>query len=258
MSNNQLFRHEFPWFTENFEEGKKMLETAANDLCKQYVFNYECGKEEKNYHFQVYFNLKVKLRCTELAKKLLVYGIKVSIRPVHDEYAVDRYCQKSDTRIHGPFGNINRYLGQDLIQHLRPWQQQISDMIQVEPHPRSIYWYYDSVGGKGKTSFSKYMYFHHKIITLTIGKASDLLNLVSKMEKQRCYIFDISRTIVAGAMQELYMAIESVKNGYFVNTKYQTDVCCFAIPHVIIFSNMLPKLSALSSDRWIINDMENV
>ncbi len=32
------------------------------------------------------------------------------------------------------------------------------------------------------------------------------------------YIFDISRTVNASAMHEIYQALESVKNGYFINT----------------------------------------
>ena len=72
------------------------------------------------------------------------------------------------------------------------------------------------------------------------------------------YIFDISRTVPTGSMNEIYMALESVKNGYFVNTKYDTGVCCMEIPHVIVFSNHLPKLSALSGDRWKIHNLSQM
>jgi len=102
------------------------------------------------------------------------------------------------------------------------------------------------------------MYFHMKIITLSIGKASDLLNLVYKNQGKTCYCFDISRTVTKGSMTEIYQALESVKNGYFVNTKYDTGVACFEIPHVIVFSNHLPMMAALSLDRWNIIDMSQM
>lgn len=100
------------------------------------------------------------------------------------------------------------------------------------------------------------MYFRHNVLTLTFGDAKDLLNLVFKKQGLPTYMFDLSRTKGGKtSMSDIYQALESVKNGYFINTKYETGVACYAIPHVIVFSNHAPDMSALSLDRWHIHTM---
>lgn len=101
------------------------------------------------------------------------------------------------------------------------------------------------------------MSFHHKVPKLTFGKASDLLNLVAKMKGRRGYIFDCSRTVPKDqSMDDIYCAMENIKNGHFTNTKYETEEILMDPPHIICFSNWLPDLSKLSRDRWIVVDLE--
>ncbi len=124
------------------------------------------------------------------------------------------------------------------------------------PDPRKIYWYHDEKGGAGKSSFAKYLWWNHGHLTLTFADAKDLLNLVYKKQGLRAYLFDLSRTKGGkSSMSDIYQALESVKNGYFVNAKYETGVACYAIPHVVVFSNHLPDMSALSADRWVIRHL---
>jgi len=262
MSNsmpNQLWHHSFTYFA-----GLAALSTVqhvTSRVAKKFVFQLERAPTSGRLHYQGYVNLKSKQRPKELAAKMSGLGMKgVTVLPSSNDgkEALKAYCMKSATRVEGPWADKPIYLGQDLIKELRPWQQHIMDMTSKTPDPRAIHWYYDSKGGHGKTSISKYLFFHHKILTLTIGKASDLLNLVSKFQGRKMYIFDISRTTTAGVMTEMYAAIEAVKNGFFVNTKYDTSVVCMAIPHIVVFSNFLPKMSALSTDRWRIHDLDNI
>lgn len=231
-----------------------------NKIAKKFVFQLEECPTTKSHHFQCYVNLKIKKRQHELCKMLNASGFNGANCSVASDAGKERlklYAMKEDSRIDGPWADHPIYRGQDLIKELRPWQQGIVKLIGTTPHKRKIYWYYDSTGGKGKSSLSKYLYFHHGIIPLTIGKASDLLNVVYKLQGKKMYIFDISRTIPTGTMNEIYTALESVKNGFFVNTKYETGVACFEIPHVVVFSNHLPKMSALSQDRWHIVNLSS-
>lgn len=247
------------WF--NSGKDRPVLHKWLKKMCKHYIYQLERGEKSGKLHFQVYFNLKEKTRDGPLVKSSTAAGINgATFKPASDKgkTALKEYCMKEETREEGPWADTPIYLGEDLIKVLRPWQKKIADLLDAQPHRRKIYWYYDADGGMGKSSFSKWMYFNHQVLTLTIGKASDLLNLVYKMQGHRMYILDVSRTVPAGSMTELYMAIESVKNGYFVNTKYETGVACFAIPHVVVFSNHLPKKSALSADRWDIIDMSQM
>lgn len=235
------------------------VDKFCRTYCKKWIYQLEQCPTTGTKHFQCLFNLTDKRRDYEMRKLLndnCFKGAKADPASNQGKEQLKSYCMKTDSRVAGPWASTNIYLGKDLICQLRPWQQEIVNMINTQPDPRKIYWYYDEKGGKGKSSLAKYMYFHHKVLTLSIGKASDLLNLVFKMQGRKMYVFDISRTVPRAMMTEIYMALESIKNGYFVNTKYDTGVCIMETPHIVVFSNMRPKEEALSKDRWIIKVMD--
>ncbi len=52
-----------------------------------------------------------------------------------------------------------------------------------------------------------------------------------------------------------YEVIESVKNGIVYNTKYESEMRVYKIPHVIVFSNERPDETKLSHDRWDIIEL---
>jgi hypothetical protein len=51
-------------------------------------------------------------------------------------------------------------------------------------------------------------------------------------------------------MKELYAATEQYKNASFNTTKYEPRTVTGPVPHIVIFSNILPKVDGLSFDRW--------
>lgn len=230
---------------------------------KDFVFQLEEGEKKGKPHFQGYLKLKEKLRKMPLLEKFKAEGYgAVSLQPcsLAGKIALQSYAMKKETRKAGPWGLRKIYTGHDLIKVLRPWQKAIETMLlSADVHPRQIHWYYDEVGGAGKSSFSKYMYFHHKILTLTFADSRDLLNLVFKMPGLNAYLFDLSRTKGGKtSMSDIYQALESIKNGYFINSKYDTGVTMMATPHVAVFSNHLPDLDVMSKDRWVIHDMSKM
>lgn len=245
----------------NTIDAQKDIFKYFSKIAKKFIFQLEECPKSKSHHFQCYVNLKTKKRQVEVVKMFNAQGFQgadIKVASNNGKEVLKSYCMKKDSRLDGPWADKPIYLGRDLINDLRPWQKSIVNLIDKTPHKRKIHWFYDESGGKGKSSIAKYLWFHHKVLTLSIGKASDLLNLVFKKQGLPMYIFDISRTVPAGTMNEIYMALESVKNGYFVNTKYDTGVCCMEIPHIIVFSNHLPKIKSLSHDRWNIIDMSQM
>ncbi len=254
---NECFIFSVTWFAGI--DAQSTIHKAFSQLCKKFLYQLERCPTTGSSHYQCYCNLKKKCRNGKLAKALCALGLKgVTCLPASDngKEKLRLYAMKNDTRIAGPWADRAIYLGQDLPSKLWPWQQEVVDLISNKPDPRKIHWFYDSQGGAGKSTFAKYMYFHRKILTLTFGDAKDLLNLVFKQQGLSTYMFDLSRTKGGkSSMSDIYQALESVKNGYFINTKYETGVACFAIPHVIIFSNHAPEMNSLSLDRWVIHRM---
>lgn len=235
------------------------IQEVFGRLCDKFVYQLEECPNTGNKHFQCYLKLKVKKRTVEIAKELQVAFSKgCHIRPASTagKTALKDYSMKKATRIKGPWADHRIYMGQDLPTSLRDWQQDCKELITGPVHDRHIYWYTDKTGGTGKSTFCKYMAFHHKVVPLSFGSASDLLNLAFKTKNKECFIFDLSRTkSKKTSLDDVYAAIESIKNGLIVNTKYDTGFVLFDRPHVVVFSNYSPDMSKLSMDRWQITDI---
>jgi len=158
---------------------------------------------------------------------------------------------KTESRVAGPWSDTKLYMGQDLITNLYPWQQEIKNMCDSEPNDRSIDVLFNSDGNIGKSAFCKYMAYHFKAPVMGWAKSGDLLNLVSKMPNRTVYLFDLSRSRPQDwAKDDIPAAMEGIKNGLFMNTKYETSQVIMACPHVWMFCNHLPNLSSMSRDRW--------
>lgn len=242
-------------------DAKKDIFEFFNLIAKKFVFQLEECPTTKTHHYQCYINLKVKKRRTELIKMFNSRGFNgadIRVASSNGKEILKSYAMKKESRLDGPWADHPIYLGRDLIKSLRPWQQEVVNMLDQPVHPRRIWWYYDKDGGVGKSSLGKYMYFHHKVIMLKVGKASDILNLVYKLPAQKMYIFDIARTVRKDLLIDMYTAIEEVKTGYIVNTKYETGVKLFDRPHIIVFSNYKPKKDALSSDMLMLKDLSQM
>lgn len=132
-----------------------------------------------------------------------------------------------------------------LIVDLRPWQQELVDYIKQPPHSREIRWYYDPVGGKGKSQMAKYLYENFVgAVFLRGGKDADQAMMLPEVPK--IVVFDYARSKTSLIQ---YSFIESVKDGTVPSPKYQSKMLIFDMPHVIVFSNQLPEPGQMSEDR---------
>ena len=52
-----------------------------------------------------------------------------------------------------------------------------------------------------------------------------------------------------------YNGLEAVKDGIFFSSKYESGMCMFNSPHVIVFSNEEPEYENLTKDRWNVIDL---
>lgn len=129
------------------------------------------------------------------------------------------------------------------------WQQDLLDKIKEEPNNRSIMWYWDEDGNKGKSYLAKYIMTKGGYVS-TGGKISDM---VHSYKGERIFILDLSRTTEDKIPYEL---LENLKNGLVFSGKYNSKVKVFEVPHVIVFANFTPDITKMSRDRWDINKIE--
>jgi len=165
--------------------------------------------------------------------------------------ALKNYVLKGESRVRGPYSDSSTYIGEDLIVQLYPWQEEIKSRIEGRPDSRRIDVLVDEKGNTGKSAFCKYICWHHKVPVLGWGKTGDLLYLVSKIPNKSAYIFDLSRSKPQDWARDDYAAaMEAIKNGCFINTKYECAQVLMKTPHIWVFTNQVPNISAMSRDRW--------
>lgn len=183
----------------------------------------------------------------------LLKGIRIVAASTPGIKSLQGYALKAESRVAGPWADKRIYLGQDLIRKLYPWQQEIKDRCDADPDDRTINVVLQETGNVGKSAFCKYMAYHFKAPVCGWAKSGDILNLVSKMPNMPVYLFDLSKSKPSDwARDDVPAAMEGIKNGLFMNTKYETCQVIMACPHVWVFCNDLPNLHSMSRDRWVI------
>jgi len=242
----------------------------------RWIYQLERGKVSGHLHYQCCISTAQKKTLTGLRAIVeahlrtilpdeVVAAMSINLSPCskNGQAALKAYAMKKDeTYVAGPWTDKttaedvkdpgNEYDYSDLLTRsvLDPWQRQLEDQLAMLKPTGQIHWFYDTIGGKGKTEFAKYL--AHKFLTplLGYGSASNLANLVFKSKKRSHYVFDLTRakpTDLGSA--DLYSLVEGLSNGRLINLKYETGVWCNFKAHVVVFANQPPGKGMLSRDR---------
>jgi len=261
-----VYHVSFRWSVkEDSQHHDRHLTEVCNTIFDKWIYQLENTRdaERNNYHYQGFGHLKQKRRPASIKSLAIslngqLNGIEMSAASTAGIQALKSYVLKNDTRVRGPYSDGSTYIGDDLIVRLYPWQEEIKTQLAARPDDRTINVVVDGRGNTGKSAFCKYMCFHHKVPVLGWGKTGDLLHLVSKMPNRHAYIFDLSRTKPQDwGRDDISSAMEGIKNGLFMNTKYECSQVVMKTPHLWVFTNHVPNLSSMSRDRWKIWRIHN-
>lgn len=226
-------------FTLHFETEKEKEEMII--LTKKYGSKFITGLEKcpttGRAHLQGYVQFESKKRPMELFPNKRIHWEKAK----GSLEANVKYCSKElviSTNVFVP--RVCK-----IIKDLYQWQKELLEILIQVPDERTIYWIWEKEGKCGKTSFSKYLSYHHNAIVLE-GKKNDILFCAANFETD-IYIYDIERSLEDYVS---YSSIEKIKNGFYMCAKYESKPIMRACPHVVIFANFAPDRIKLSQDRW--------
>jgi len=132
------------------------------------------------------------------------------------------------------------------------WQFGLSVILAGQPDRRKVYWYWESIGNTGKSYYALNWNNGRSFgYVVTGGRHSDIFYAYGN---EPVVFFDWARDSEDAFP---YKVVENFKNGYFLNTKYESHACRFDIPHVVVFANFSPDESKLSRDRWVIKNISS-
>lgn len=135
----------------------------------------------------------------------------------------------------------------------RPWQQNVIDICNADVDPRKIWWFWEPDGNSGKSYLMKWLAIQYKHCVIGSGKCGDIFHQITKamdadpLAWPRLVLFDIPR---CSKDYVSWKAMEALKNGQVVSTKYEGGKFEFKHPHVICFANEEPAYEKMSADRW--------
>lgn len=145
--------------------------------------------------------------------------------------------------------DIETVIAQDGSNH-KPWQKDMSEILQKTPNDRHLYWLFDEVGCTGKSQFMKWLIKYHGAF-LAQGSQKDILY---GYQGQRIVVFYCCKSMEDHIS---FQALECIKDGIFFVQKYLSMMKGFKSPHVIVLTNVPPDVDKCSLDRWIIWELDN-
>lgn len=139
------------------------------------------------------------------------------------------------------------------------WLTQLLYVRLLVDHQKKIIALYDKEGNAGKSSFFKYLYYHHsdQIGRVTYGTSSQLRSALVNIRPKRIYIIHLTRAKVKHKNElDLLNAIQDSKGGVIYNNRSGNTIL-MDIPHIIISSKHILDKNRLSKGRWRIYSLDD-
>lgn len=231
------------WKQDEYDALKKYADTLTH-----YIIGKEIGTQCVP-HLQVYLYNKNAISFDSIKKIVPRAHIEKAKGKISDNL---KYCSKDNDYI----TNIPMEVQlKDPLEGktLYSWQENLITILNGEINDRVIYWYWEPTGNIGKTSFVKSWCINNPNSIMLSGKANDIKAGVSShiqgKKDLKVAFFHYTRSNEEFVS---YEALEAIKDGIFYSGKYESSMCIYNTPHVVVFANFEPNMYKLSKDRWII------
>lgn len=220
--------------------------TAHLEVCRNADASVEyCRKEDRSPIEVGTYTTKQGKRSDIDAFKEAVRNGMLSLKEIREEHST---VYASSPRFCLEYIN-DHYPAKVLPAHaLRPWQEQLNNVLINAPDDRTIHFVVDVVGNSGKTWFAHHYCNLHPDNTQVIqpGKKADMAFVLDPTI--RVLFVDAPRSKQGEFIQ--YDFLEDVKNGYVFSSKYESRVKQLESCHVVCLMNEHPDMTKLSMDRY--------
>lgn len=222
-----------------FDDVEKIGQLFENLGAERYVIGQEVG--EGGYeHFQCRVVFKMEKDYNHLCTVFAGLG-RVSPTHVRDF----KYCEKEGNFYRSWEKVLNKFSNLKLLD----WQKSAVDELKKQSD-REIMVIVDPQGNNGKSWLTKYLVSTRMCNLIPVlGDYKDMMR-ICMAKAGTGYVIDMERTTDPKKAHGLWRAIESVKNGYLFEDRYNFRDMWIEPPKIIVLTNDMPPLDALSRDRW--------
>lgn len=232
-------------FTSSCETGPNWDTCIAwlKENSKRWCFQKERGASGYT-HFQGRFSLISKQKMRDIIHPFSHLSVTSK-----ENYLNMFYVLKDDTRVDGPWQDTDVYVPKSCKDTaLLPFQKHI---VEHRDDDRTINCIIDPKGGKGKTHVCRYIDATKRGVLITFTKDyKDLMRCVFNQDPSLLYLVDIPRGMKKDKLDELFAALETLKDGLSFDDRYKYRKRWMEPPTIWVFTNTIPNLRWLSSDRW--------
>lgn len=253
---------------------------------KDFSGQLEIGTDNGRPHYNLSIKTSAKIKPYILLRELsgILYNVNkcnsISIDPTHNYESLKIYCLKDETRSnliatkYYP-SRVSKVLSEYLKelknnpdlglahQVKRMFQRILYALLDSEPNRRDINFIFNPLGGAGKSVTADYISLNpdfkallapqlaspERWVTALIDQIEQFFNIHGFYPKT--IVVDLTRNEDNTEVEHLYSKLENIKNGRLDSTFYgKFKRIRFKPPHVVVFTNNVPNLSALSQDRF--------
>lgn len=256
---SQLASYEFTYHLEDQNvstpHDPSMFIRQLKEWAKKYVFQLERG-DKGSYHYQGRMSLIKKRRPGTLKKALSTAFPRLHVSPtVVSNTGNFSYVMKADTRVEGPWrdgGVVKRLRRQHRVAELYPFQQEIIDRLD-RWEPRIVNCLVDEKGCSGKSTLISNACMLdgvYRIFPLRDKKdfMRMVMNTIKDDETPKALMVDVPRA--ENVKTDFWIGLETVKDGFAYDDRYQFKTIEFDSPQVWVFTNTMPNWNLLTNDRW--------
>ena len=129
-----------------------------------------------------------------------------------------------------------------------PWQQKFIDVISIPPDDRHIIHIFDPICESGKTKMCKQL-SSKGWVQIDNGKSENMFYM-PRGENVYMNLPKATKDVLN------YTAIEAIKDGKFISTKYHVENVMYGEIHFVIFSNYMLNYESMDPMRWIIYEIK--
>lgn len=270
QSKSALYRWAFTWWVEG-DENRQKLEEWLKGHCKKWVFQTERGTENGGLHFQGRMSLTTRKRKSEVLNLLdSLCKIKaVHLSEEHEEESSSFYAMKTDTKVAGPWTDKDKPKYVPKAWENAPemaWHPECMQMLE-DSNRRELVLVIDEKGETGKTVLTRKLVTKGAFeVPSFLGGAKDLMRAAygaldgTDPARIHTLILDIPRSQAEAHKRfwwDACTALEKLKDGVIVEDRYTFRIRYIEPPRILVFTNTMPPVEALSRGRWKILNLQD-